>query len=265
MTAPVDVCNLALGEAGNQVMISSLSPPDNSPAGKTAALFYTPKIRMLMRAAPWDSLRAQVALTLLKASVVNGAVSSNPPPQPWGFEYAWPVDCVRLRFLQPTLNTAPAGTPLTTAPSVSLPMPAVPTGIPFVVATDYDSNGAPIKVILTNVDVAQAIYTRDLSNYPDLWDPLFLGGATAFLASYFCQALTRNGAQLATQIGMAKSAIDQARAMNASESISIQDHVPDWMRVRQTSCVPWAWNSSGPAGVFNAGWDQCQMADGLWY
>ncbi len=262
MTSLVDIANTALLEAGNTVLITSFS--DGTPASIAASQLTQQKIQMMMRAAPWDSLRAQAPLTLYKAAIVNGAVSANPPPQPWGYEYLWPADCLRLRFIQPTLNTAPAGTPLTTAPNVSYSWLGVPTSAPFVVSTDFDATGNPIKTILTNVSASQAIYTRDLSNFPDLWDQLFRSAATAMLAAYFCNALTRNKTQMEVQIGIAKGALDQARAMNASESISNQDHTPDWMAIRQASAVPWAWNQTGPVGV-SGGWDLCQMPNGQFY
>lgn len=262
MASPVSICNIALAECGNRVQINSFS--DGTPASQIAGLLYTQKVQTLMRAAPWDSLRAQLPLTQIKAAVINGAVSINPPPQPWQVEYAWPPDCLRLRFIQPTLNTAPAGTPLTTAPNVVLYAPPVPTAIPFVVSTDFDGGNNPIKVVLANLYGAQGIYTRDLSQFPDLWDSLFTTAVTAMLASYFINALSRNKDQMQAQITLAKSALDQARAMNGNESISNIDHQPDWMRVRQTSAVNWAWNTGGPGGVYNS-WDAMDFPGGLTY
>lgn len=264
MTAPVDVCNLGLAEIGNRIQIASFN--DGTAASKTAALFYTPKMQMLSRSANWDSFRAQIPLTLLKATVVNGQLSNYPPPQPWAYEYAWPSDCLKARFIQPTLN-APGSSnpPLTTAPNVYIPAPGAPTGIPFVVATDVDALNNPIKVILTNLPNAQLIYTRDLTQVPDLWDALFLAGATALLASYFISALARDKEQMAQQVQVCKSVIDQARAANGNEAISSVDHYPDWMMVRYQSAVSWAWNQQGPNGVVFTGWDQCAFPDGQSY
>lgn len=218
---------------------------------------------MLMRAAPWDSLRAQITLTQLKATVINGATSNNPPPQPWGYEYAWPSDCLKARFLLPTLQTMPGGIPLTTAPNTVLPTADAPTGIPFVIGTDFDAQGNPIKVILTNLFAAQLVYTRDLSQFPDLWDSLFLSAETAMLGAYFINALARNQAQLQTASAQAKAIIEQARAVSGNESISNADHIPDWITVRATSAVPWAWNMSGPGGIVWTGWDSCELPGGL--
>ena len=195
--------------------------------------------------------------------------SSNPPAQPFQVEYAWPPDCLKFRFVRPTLVTSNLTPPLTTAPQQVLPYGGSPTSIPFVVGTDFDAIGNPIKVIYTNLYTAQGVYVRDLTQYPDMWDPLFASAATALLAAYFINALMRNTEQMTQQIQIAKGALDTARAANANESITSIDHMPDWMRTRTMSAVGWGWNQTGPNGVFptygGGGWDSCGMPDGAFY
>jgi hypothetical protein len=264
MTSPTDVCNLALLETGSRVSINSLT--DNTPQAIVANQFYTPKIQALMRAAAWVFLRKTLALTQLKAAVVNGQPSSNPPPQPFLFEYAYPSDCLRARFLIPYQTPQPSGSPpLTTAPNVAPFAIRPPTSVPFVVGSDTDSNGNPIRVILTNMYQALLIYDADLSQMPDLWDPMFLSAATAFLASYFITALARNKDQLAQQVGIVKSVLDQARAVDGNEAILNNDHLPDWMAVRLTGYgYPYGGWGVG-ASTTGWGWDACSLADGLSY
>lgn len=264
MTSAVDVCNVALTEIGNRVAISDFN--DGTPAANAAAILYTPKMQLLARAAPWDSNRAQITLTVLKERYTDGAVSADPPPQPWNFQYAWPSDCLRARFLIPTATEQTAGTPLTTAPNVAMVYGSPVTTVPFVVGTANDSAGNPIKVIFSQLPAAQLIYTKDLSQYPDLWDSLFYGAATATLGAYFINALSRNAEQMAQQIAIAKSAIEQARAVAASESITSIDHVPDWLQARMQSAIPWAWNTTGPNGVSNnVCWDTMAFPGGLFF
>ena len=81
MTSIVQVCNLSLLEMSNRVQINSLN--DNSPAANACSLLYGPKTQALLRGAPWTFARKQVTLTQYKAAIVNGTVSSNPPPQQW--------------------------------------------------------------------------------------------------------------------------------------------------------------------------------------
>src|SRR6185503_7132709 len=134
---PVDVCNLALLEIGQRVQINSLT--DNSPQANACSLFYSPKIRMLLRSANWAFARAQMPLTLWKSVVINGVYSPTPPPQPWQYSYLYPADCEKMRFTQPTLPTPNSTTPpLTSAPNNFFCYPPTPTAIPFVEATDLD-------------------------------------------------------------------------------------------------------------------------------
>lgn len=263
MTTPVNICNVALLEMGSRVYVNSLTNPISAPE-IAAATLYQPKITALERGANWDFCRAQLPLTLYKQAVVNGALSLTPPPQPFLFEYLYPPDCIKVRFLLPTVNLQAPGTPITGIPIVA---PA-PTAIPFVIGNDTDPNGNPIKVILTNLPNAQCIYTRDLSQIPDMWDALFTTAATAYLAAFFINALARNAAQYNEQVAIAKGAIDSARVANANESISSIDHLPDWMRARSTGGYNWAWNQGGGAtAAYGAGggWDQVTFPDGLRY
>ncbi len=263
MASPVSIINESLSEIGQQVQINSFD--DNTPAARAASILYLPKMQMLARTAPWDKFRAQIALTQLKATVINGVTSSDPPPSPWNYEYAYPSDCLKARFIQPTPQAVEAGVPLTTAPNASLVCNGLPTNTPFVVGTDFDSGGNSISIILTNLYQAQLIYNRDLCNIPDLWDPLFHAAATALLGAYLINALARDSAQMNQQIGLAKSVIDQARAASANESISNADHSPDWINIRQAGGVRWGANQGGPNGVSYAWWDSCAFPDGSFY
>lgn len=242
--------NLALSEIGQRVLINSLN--DTSPAGVAAKVNYTPRVQMLLRAASWDFARAQAPLTVFKQALVNGTLSNNPPPQPWLFSYLWPSDCLKARFVVPTIPLQPSGTPLTTAPNPIARVPPVPTGIPFVIGTDITVSGnstSPVKVILTNLPLAQLVYTRDLSQLPDQWDSLFLTATSALLGAYFINALARNKAQFDDQVALSKSLLDQARVANGNEGIGSVDHRPDWLAARSTGGY-WA----GSYGANAAGW-----------
>lgn len=255
------VCNLALSEIGQRTAISSLS--ENSPAANCANLYYLPKTRALLRAAQWNFARSQAQLTLYKAAIVNGAVSANPPPQPFQYEYLYPSQALEIRFIVPYITPAAAGTPLTTDPSIGALPTSLPTGIPFVVAMDTDTNGNPIKVIFTNLPQAQAVYTADLSQFPDMWDSMFLSAETAMLAAYFINTLARNQAQMNAQIQIARNLLDSARAENGNEGISSVDREASWMTVRDTSGGALLINSAN--GIYIAGWQPMEFPGGLSY
>ena len=258
---PTTVCNLALAEIGQRIQIAALT--DASPAANVAALFYEPKTQMLLRSANWDFARAQIPLSLWKSQIVNGALSNTPPPQPWQYSYLYPQDCLRMRFVQPTVTNTGGNVALTASQMTQLVFPPIPTSIPFVEGTDFDVNNNPIRVILTNVMQAQGVYTRDLSQTPDLWDPLFLAGETALLGSYFINALARDKAQMEQQVALAKSIIDQARVANGNEGISNVDHVPDWIRTRRVTGLPWLYNAQPNVGYGGGGY--CSFPDGSFY
>ena len=262
---PTDVLNLALVEIGSRVLITNLAT-DTSAQGITSRILYPAKMTALLRAANWDFARGQETLTVWKAAVINGVTSSNPPPQPWLYSYLYPPDVIKARFVLPTIPVQPPGVPLTSAPNNIARVPPVPTGIPFVPGTDVDPNNNPIRVILTNLPNAQLIYTKDLSQLPDTWDPLFLSAATAFLASYLIQANARNGAQYQAQVAACSSILDMARIANGNEGINNTDHTPDWLRARFTSGYNQSWNQ-GPVGQYGgyAGWDSLGFAHGLNY
>ena len=249
MTTAIDICNLSLSEIGSRIAITSFS--DNTPQAQACALNYTPRAQALSRAVLWDYARAQQTLTVWKQALVNGVTSSNPPPQPWLFSYLRPPDCLRARFVLPTIPVQPAGVPLTTTPNMTAFVPPAPTGIPFVIATDLDANNNPINVILTNLPFAQLIYTRDLTQYPGLWDAQFTNAFTAYLGCYLINALARNQAQLRDQISMTKSLVDEARIGNGNEGIGSIDRVPDWVRARMTQGFG-GWGA-GPVGGFLGG------------
>lgn len=158
---PTDVVNVALLEVGNRVAINSIG--DGSPAGNAAAILYTPKLQALLRTAHWDFACARsVPLTQWKAVVINGSLSNNPPPQPWQFSYLYPSDCIKMRFIQPAITVSSSAQVIATGPGLTYPYPQVPTEAPFVPSTDFDVNGNPIRVILSNVPKALATYTREI-------------------------------------------------------------------------------------------------------
>lgn len=257
------VCNIALAESMTRTQISGFPPIDNSPAANAAKLFYTPKIQSIIRAANWNFTRRQALLSLLRAVIINGTTSSDPPPQPWQYQYLYPSDCLKARFIMQFQTPNIAGIPLTTAPSnVTTPAYAV-TNIPFVEAIDMSATQSPRKTILTNMQDAQLVYTVDISQYPDMWDKLFLSAATAVLGAYFAATLSGDDKAVQMMTAAAKGALDAARASNGNESISNVDHQPDWISARMRTGLSSWWSSSGGSNIW--GWDACELPGGLFY
>src|SRR5262245_51434999 len=115
---PVDVSNVALAEGATRAAIQGFPPIDTTPAAVAAGTFYTPKTRSLLRGAPWAFARRQEQLTLLRRAIESdGTASTDPPPQPWQYQYLWPSSCLRARFLIQFQSTTQSGlsVPLTSA------------------------------------------------------------------------------------------------------------------------------------------------------
>jgi hypothetical protein len=233
MVAPVDVVNIALQEIGSQASISSFN--DGSAEAVAAGILYQPKIDALHRAAHWNCARYQVALTLLKAAAgtTENADGSGPvPPLPWLYEYAYPADCLKARFILPIWNANnPSGVPLTTAPPVTLALAWSSPPVPFQVSTDFDADGNVIRVILTDMCQAQLVYTKRIVN-PDLWDPHFLSAATSYLGCWFVNALARNQQLFNDTAGVAKDIIAQARVSDGNEGLTSQNREASWIKAR---------------------------------
>ncbi len=265
MVADVDVANMALDQIGARFSVTSINPPGppNNPNAIVVSRHYQPKIDALHRAAHWNCTRRQADLTLLKAAQgtpENPAGTTLPiPPIPYQYEYAYPADCLKARYLLPNPPTSGSvSPPLLGAGTVMTPTWYPASGYKFAVGIDTDSNGNQIRVILTDLEFASCVYTARILN-PDLWDPHFLAAASATLGAWLVNPLARNAQVLKEQIEIAQGIILQARVSDGNEGVTSVDHIPDWMAVRGFSGMyarfgePFAfygWDSMGfPGGV----------------
>lgn len=242
MTTQVDVCNQALDNIGAGLSITSLSPPLPAPNAERVARHYQPKVDALSRAAHWNCLRRQVALTLTRAAL---GTPENPagttllqPPRPWLYEYAYPADCLAARFLVPDPPTSTGTNPPIFPSNIGLLQTTIPLdGWKFAVGVNVDPNqptdpNALIKVIWTDLEFADLVYTARIAN-PDLWDPHFLLAATATLGAWLVNPTNMNQVILKGQVEIASSIVTQARISDGNEGATSVDHLPDWMRIRE--------------------------------
>lgn len=269
MVSPVDICNLSLGQIGEQITIQSISPPKPATvAANTCAMLYQIKISSLMRAAPWNFTRATSPLTLLKSAMnlTTGAPSTNPPPLPFLFEYLYPSNCLDARFIPRfcnynTTSTVSSSTPpLTTTPNATF-WPVLVAQVPatFVVAMDTDSNGNQIKVILTDEPLAILVYTARIDDC-NLWDPNFVDAAIHTLAAFLVNPLNRNAGLLKQNVDMAREIIANARVNDGNEGLNAQDNIPDWIQVRGTYGGAGGYGLGPNGGGGWGGWTWTPMA-----
>lgn len=220
-TSVVAICNLALDCIGTRSSIASLG--ENSPEAKACARQYEPALEAVLQAAHWNFARKQISLSLLKDGTVT---PDQGVPVPWCYEYAVPNDMLQARYVMPiavSQNSTFVGTP-------AVQYPITPP-VRFIVASDQDSNGNPINVILTNQVQAILCYTYRCTN-PNLFDSQFVRAFANYLGYLLCIPLSGDKELAKQAFQVADMTCKQAQASNGNEGIDIINNVPDWITTR---------------------------------
>lgn len=244
----------------------------------------------LLRGAPWDFARKQGPLQLLADGTGNTAnVGTLVPGNQFVYEYAYPTDCARIRYIPwypflnpgvPTGNIAPANSSSPTVTGMGSPPylgqrtrpsrylvtndPNYSTQIVgSAVSTVQGQSPAGNTVILSNVQDATCVYTFD-ALYPSLWDHLFRAAMVAYLACEVALPLwaekdRKFGLQIRReQMEIAKKKILEARIADGNEMFASSDIPVDWMQARAVGGAgnSW-WGAGGPGsdyGCWGGGW-----------
>lgn len=232
MSSQVEIANMALDTIGSRSTIASLG--EGSTESNAISRHWNNALDSVLRAAHWNFARKQIPLTLLQDGTEGGT-----PPTPWLYEYAYPSDCVLMRYLMPTIQVTPV------AGSVSQPSPVAAIGptVRFLLSTDNDASGNPVPVILTNQPQAVGIYTFRNTN-TSMWDPLFVQCFAAYLGARICITLTGDKNMMKMALTLADQYSRDAQAKNGNEGITVIDSTPDWMRVRGYAS-DWAYPDGG--------------------
>ena len=293
MNLPADVANQALDAAGLDFTIGDLQ--EGTKPAQVLLRAYSQCLRQLLRAVHWNFSRKQVPMLLLAdATGQTPGVGTN-VIAPWIYEYAYPDDCMKARFVPWGPQGLNVGVPPgnITPPNSSSPLVGglgnpVPGGrlrpSRFLEAMDVNFPPAPgvqfwtsqgvspqgRTVILSNVQNANLVYTA-LMNYPSNWDPQFRAAFVAYLASEVAFPLWSAKGQAKfgmavrdEQMKIAAAKIMQARLTDGNEGWHNADFVPDWMRFRNTgSSLGGAYSQAfgslgeGGAGILYGGLDGC--------
>lgn len=255
MADVVSISNRALLSVGARAQVSSVFPSDGSEEGNALAILWQPTFEALARTAQWNVLSQQVTLALLQAAVgtpENPTGTNYPvPPTPYLYGYAYPSDCLDMRYLVPSFpaNTGTTPTPPTTASVAAATVIPGGSQIPYVVRQQKDLNGNPIITILTNQSQAQAVYTVNQPN-PAAWDSLFQAAMVGALGAYLVPALSLSLPLMELSIKAAETAIAKARVADGNEGVTTMDHLPDWMRARAGGSN---WGPGWGPGIANYG------------
>ena len=242
MPSIVDICNRSLSIVGTRSTIASLT--ESSVEALQCTIHCTPVLQGILRLHTWSFARKQISVAMISAAAgtpENPAGTTPVPLYPWSYEYAWPQDCLRLRWIgTPPPSQLVTGTTLTWTgnyPPLNSGYPGILTGggahptPPFAISTDQDSAGNTIKVILTNQDQAILVYTAYIDD-PNMWDAEFTEAFVYILAARLCGPLTGDKTLTKIYLQEAQNAILQARLVDATESPAKPTHTPDWIRVR---------------------------------
>jgi hypothetical protein len=232
-------------------------------------------------------------LLLADATGNSPNVGTNVPVN-WTYEYAYPTDCMKARFIPWNIQQQASGTPPgniaipTTVPLMTGLGQSPGYGLPirtakFLVASDpnypappnndptFETAGvSPIgrTVVLTNVQNAVLVYTF-LAIYPSLWDPLFRAALVAYLASEVALPLTKDRkmglAIRGQQLAIVKQKLIEARLSSANEGTPSANLRVDWMATRRTGGYDGNFGGAGCGdgpGVWGYGYDSLSVSDG---
>jgi len=300
--SPTVIANMALDAIGSDVQLGDIE--EGSRTANICLRAYGRCRQDLLRAAPWSFARKQATLTLLADASGNTAnVGTVVPGTSFQYEYAYPQDCSRIRYIPynpfmtpptPAGNIVPANadSPLTSAQQnpVALWQPIRPSL--YLITNDPNYNtpadqgglstqgASPIgnTVILSNVQYATCVYTFD-AVYPTLWDNLFTSAMVAYLASEIAMGIWTSqknpkiGIEVRNnQIAIAKAKVIEARIASGNESAVTTSHIPDWTRARATGSYSanfnagWGWGGSGTWGTWGGAWGgSLTLSDGSAY
>lgn len=295
MSTPTDIANQALDAAGIDFTLGDIE--EGTRPAQVILRAYGQCLRQLLRSAHWDFARKTAPLVLLGDATGQTPGAGTQVAIPWTYEYEYPADCMKARFIP--WNYA---TPGTVIPPNNIQIPTQPltTGMGqpsyagrrihparFTIATDANyppSAGQELglaqgvspptrTVVLTNVKEAQMVYTA-LILYPAVWDALFRAGFVAYLASEIILPLSKDKAFAlrlrAELISTVKQKVTQARLVDGNEGWYSSDIRVDWMGFRNVGggrgwSGPNIYGSDGAPGCYGYGWDSCAFSDGSAY
>ena len=299
MYTPTDIANQSLDAAGIEFTLGDIE--EGSRAAQVILRAYGQCLRQLLRAAHWGFARKQIPMQLLADATGNTPNVGTVVPVPWAYEYGYPEDCMKARFVPwnqaqqqaagiPPGNIALPATPISTA--LGQPPLSGSRIVPARFLETMDFNYVPAQagsrswetpgvspdgrtVILTNVQNAQLVYTAFIK-YPSNWDALFRAAFVSYLASEIALPLHKDK-KLAMAVRPAliestKHKLTQARITDGNEGWQSAELQVDWMRFRASggalggNWTGWGGGAEGAGpGILWGGWDSCAFSNGSAY
>lgn len=239
MISEVDICNQALAAMGTRSTITSLL--ENSVEAKNCNMQYASTRDQLLRCAPWGFCKRTEVLALLKAApgtpefigTVPTEWSNDLPPPPWLYSYAYPNDCVIVRFVQGTLLGQASSPIFPTNIGVASSIYGPPSK--FEIRSEKVGSDSA-RTVVTNQQKAIATYNF-LETNPTNFDSEFVIALINALAANLVIPLSGDKGLKDRLEKDAENIIAEARVRSANEELTIYDVTPDWILARGTSVV----------------------------
>ncbi|EOC1317150.1 hypothetical protein ACI09J_001772 [Cronobacter turicensis] len=185
MSSVVEICNLALGNIGNNRSINGLN--EKSKEADVCNLYFEHCRDAVLSDFDWNFATKRVAL----------ADTGNPPPD-WEFAYRYPVDCLRItEIMLPGIRN-----------------PAAAGRVEYFVGADSDGTG---KLIYTDQPQAWLKYVGRITDV-NMFDRLFIDALSWRLAASICMPLTGNADMANNAMMIYRSTILSAGSHSMNES-----------------------------------------------
>ena len=292
--SPTAVANQALSAIGVDKTLGDIE--EGTKEAVVCLQFYGECVRQLIRAAHWDWARIEAPLLLLADAGGSTPNVGNKVPSGFMYEYAYPTDCAKIRYIPwspfqnpgvpagnivPPNNQSPLVTGQSTQPNMRRIVPA-----PYLLTGDFNNpppggtdpqrgiSAQARLVILTNVQNAKCVYTQENMS-PYMWDHLFRSALVAYLASEIAVRLHKEKPDIGIrmrddQIKIFTGKLQLARQMNGNESWASSDLSVDWINTRFSGSAYGngnGWSGGGGMGGMGGwgGYDSVLLSNGSAY
>lgn len=182
-----DIVNMSLDQLGWPGHVAWIY--EGSPAARVALEIYGTVRDTLLEQGDWPFAMAEVLLV----------TNAQTPPSDWTNEYAYPSDCLRVRYVRPG--------PLTGGTTNYDPQPQL-------FRTYFDiRTSPPARAILCNLASAILTYNARVTN-PASWDSGFLSALVAALAAKMAFMLPQSADTAKVALGVAQNERVNAMAVD---------------------------------------------------
>ena len=108
---PAAIANRALMAIGSDAELGDPDLQEGTKEARACLRVYGPTLRQMLRACHWNFSRFESPLTLLNDRTRRSVGTTTDPTQPgyigtgtpgmgrWLYEYAWPIDALKARFI----------------------------------------------------------------------------------------------------------------------------------------------------------------------